>query len=50
MQVKPTISLVFFSYFLFLANDLPSTCHLSPSEPHRNLIGTSSEPHRNLAE
>ena len=27
---------------------MPPTCHLSPSEPHRNLIGTSSESHRNL--
>ena len=26
------------------------TCHLSPSEPHRNLIGSWSEPHRNLTE
>ena len=25
------------------------TCHLSPSEPHRNLIGTSSEPHRRVS-
>ena len=27
---------------------MPPTCPLSPSEPHRNLIGTSSESHRNL--
>ena len=26
------------------------TCPLSPSEPHRNLIGTSSELHRNFTE
>ena len=28
---------------------MPPTCHLSPSEPHRNLIGTSSEPHRMMS-
>ena len=31
---------------LRIANGMPPTCHLSPSEAHRNLIGTSSEPHR----
>ena len=25
---------------------LPVICHLHPSEPHRNLIGTSLESHR----
>ena len=29
---------------------MPLTCHLSPLEPHWNLIGTSLEPHRNLTE
>ena len=29
---------------------LPLTCHLSPSEPDRDFIGTSSEPDRNLTE
>ena len=33
---------------LRIANGMPPICHLSPSEAHRNLIGTSSEPHRNL--
>ena len=28
------------------AATLPPICPLYPSEPHRNLIGTSSEPHR----
>ena len=31
---------------LRIANGMPPICHLSPSEAHRNLIGTSSEPHR----
>ena len=48
-QVKSIISPFFSSYFLFLANDLPSICHLSSSEPHRNLIGTSSEPRRMMS-
>ena len=34
--------------FPLYATYLPLICHLSPSEPHRNLIGTSSESHRNL--
>ena len=28
---------------------MPPTCHLYPSEPHRNLIGTSSESHRMMS-
>ena len=28
---------------------MPPTCHLSPSEPHRNLIGTSSESRRMIS-
>ena len=36
--------------FPLYATYLPLICHLSPLEPHRNLIGISSEPHRNLAE
>ena len=28
---------------------MPPTCPLSPSEPHRNLIGTSSESHRMMS-
>ena len=28
---------------------MPPTCHLSPSEPHRNLIGTSSESPRMMS-
>ena len=28
------------------AYGMPPTCRLFPSEPHRNLIGTSSELHR----
>ena len=35
---------------LLFPTHLPFASHLSPSEPHRNLIGISSEPHRNLTE
>ena len=45
-QVKSTNSLFFCSHFPVFPLCMPPTCHLSPSEPHRNLIGTSSEPHR----
>ena len=34
---------------LRIAYGMPPTCHLSPSEAHRNLIGTSSEPHRRVS-
>ena len=37
------------SYFISFSSPYPFSspfvCHLSPSEPHRNLIGTSSESH-----
>ena len=32
------------SKFLIQNSRLPLACPLSPSEPHRNLIGTSLEP------
>ena len=45
-QVKSTISLFFFSYFQLFPLCMPLICHLSPSESHRNLIGTSPNDER----
>ena len=45
-QVKSTISLFFFSYFQLFPLCMPLICHLSPSGPHRNLIGTSPSDER----
>ena len=49
-HISPLFSSLISFCFPLYATYLPPTCHLSPSEPHRNLIGISSEPHRNLAE
>ena len=48
-RIYCTLSWLLAAASAFVSFDMPPICPLSPSEPHRKLIGTSSESHRRVS-